>query len=433
MRANISNFPTTDSSHKYIKTEQQSAVSSQQSVLFSDPSVLLSFMAQISMSFKICHLQLPTSEEDEVFSKLITCCQAVSDAKSVEAGADYSVGTTYFIRSDQAPGNILEECALSIFRSHTSTLNFDANLSGAEYWAQVIDSRDDIGFHWDRDYGLEEDEGIHVYPHLGTVTYLSDFGGPTVVVNKAGTSRADDKIPQECGSYLLIKPSMGKHITFKGDLLHAASADFLTKEGFLQQAENDADNNNGDDDEEDESDDDSDSVPKRITFLVNIWLDHVPTHGITPSPKLAKELKTLSSVGKENNNISISISSQSAAEIIMTGPSRELFFNFTTSDYNCNIILPVPALSELNAVLATTSSVFVNTNALEKQGSLMEVIYCGTCSADDASDDYEDGDDENDDDSDEYDDSNDGDDDYADDGKELSEETKPKKIRRSNS
>ena len=42
------------------------------------------------------------------------------------------------------------------------------------------------GFHWDRDYGLEESEGLCLYPHLATVTYLSDVGAPTIVLNDVG-------------------------------------------------------------------------------------------------------------------------------------------------------------------------------------------------------------------------------------------------------
>eukprot|EP01035_Chromulina_nebulosa_P018091 gene18091-23740_t len=56
------------------------------------------------------------------------------------------------------------------------------NKKRAEWWTQVIDSNDDIGFHWDKDYGIEESTSFNLFPHLGTVTYLSDYGGPTVVL-----------------------------------------------------------------------------------------------------------------------------------------------------------------------------------------------------------------------------------------------------------
>ena len=47
----------------------------------------------------------------------------------------------------------------------------------------MIEGDDDIGWHWDKDYGMEA-RGINVHPCLATVTYLSDLGGPTVILEK---------------------------------------------------------------------------------------------------------------------------------------------------------------------------------------------------------------------------------------------------------
>jgi|TARA_B100001142_G_scaffold7578_1_gene7520 hypothetical protein len=48
---------------------------------------------------------------------------------------------------------------------------FDPSRSGAEWWTQVIDARDEIGTHWDKDYGLES-ANVNVHPQIATVTYL---------------------------------------------------------------------------------------------------------------------------------------------------------------------------------------------------------------------------------------------------------------------
>lgn len=48
---------------------------------------------------------------------------------------------------------------------------------------QVIEDSDDIGWHWDKDYGMEA-QGVNVHPCLATVTYLSASGGPTVILEK---------------------------------------------------------------------------------------------------------------------------------------------------------------------------------------------------------------------------------------------------------
>eukprot|EP01052_Picozoa_sp_SAG31_P003332 SAG31_NODE_126_length_23665_cov_6.178987_27_plen_75_part_00 len=39
----------------------------------------------------------------------------------------------------------------------------------------VLEQSDEIGFHWDKDYSVEG-QGVNVFPHLATVTYLSDVG-----------------------------------------------------------------------------------------------------------------------------------------------------------------------------------------------------------------------------------------------------------------
>ena len=97
-------------------------------------------------------------DELEVLKK--DCFEAFS-CRSIEAeNEDYSSGSTYFIESDQKPRCRLEQLALSIFHSHTNGAMYESNCSGAEWWTQVIDCRDDIGFHWDRDYGKFLDDRV---------------------------------------------------------------------------------------------------------------------------------------------------------------------------------------------------------------------------------------------------------------------------------
>ena len=87
----------------------------------------------------------------------------------------YSSGSTFFIKSNSQPRCLLESIALSIFNYHTSNNNsnnhglpeYDANTSGAEWWTQVIDHRDEIGMHWDRDYG----KYIYIYLYMFLCKY----------------------------------------------------------------------------------------------------------------------------------------------------------------------------------------------------------------------------------------------------------------------
>lgn len=90
-------------------------------------------------------------EELEFLSQ--DCHEAFSCRSIKDDNENYSTGSTYFIRSDEKPRCFLEKLAQTIFELHTKEAIFDHNTSGAEWWTQVIDSRDDIGFHWDRDYG----------------------------------------------------------------------------------------------------------------------------------------------------------------------------------------------------------------------------------------------------------------------------------------
>ena len=57
--------------------------------------------------------------------------------------------------------------------------------SGVEWWVQIRkeDYHADLGmpFHWDKDERLLELKGALVCPAVSTVTYLTDFGAPTVV------------------------------------------------------------------------------------------------------------------------------------------------------------------------------------------------------------------------------------------------------------
>ena len=90
---------------------------------------------------------------EELETLKLDCLEAFTCRSISDANEDYSTGSTYFIGADRSPRCFLEKVALAIFRFHTKDAVFDGKKSGAEWWTQVVDCRDDIGFHWDRDYG----------------------------------------------------------------------------------------------------------------------------------------------------------------------------------------------------------------------------------------------------------------------------------------
>ena len=119
--------------------------------------------------------------------------------------------------------------ALQIFQAHTESLmagvHYDTKKSGAEWWTLIIDSNDtndatdtadsvdpkvrernvaddeeddenddddEIGMHFDADYGLEEQlPNNMLHPRIATVSYLSDIGIPTLVLNKRSPPPTD--------------------------------------------------------------------------------------------------------------------------------------------------------------------------------------------------------------------------------------------------
>ena len=104
---------------------------------------------------------------------------------------------------------------------------------------------------------------------------------------------------------IVSRPIIGKHIKFDGRLLHAAPCDLLevADDDNNPESTGDDDDNDEEDSDDDESnssdvssesekesrlnadkedasdndDDDDINSPKRVTFLVNIWINHIPT------------------------------------------------------------------------------------------------------------------------------------------------------------
>jgi len=126
---------------------------------------------------------------------------------------------------------------------------------------------DGVQFHWDKDEEFRIQTQMCIHPHLSTVTYLSDIGAPTLVLDK----RADldgvliQNHGDTCG--FLSWPKKRKHLSFDGRYLHSAPAELLPEGKFQEQCH----------------------VPveyannalisrryKRVTFLVNIWINHKP-------------------------------------------------------------------------------------------------------------------------------------------------------------
>lgn len=114
-------------------------------------------------------------------ASLIADCRATFTARTTRKGQKYSAGETYWLAASAEPRCALEKLARDVFDLHTvgkeAGVDYDPGASGAEWWTLVLDSDDDVGLHWDRDYQMEASADILVHPHLSTVTYLTNVGG----------------------------------------------------------------------------------------------------------------------------------------------------------------------------------------------------------------------------------------------------------------
>ena len=224
------------------------------------------------------------ADEEETRRGIVRDCEAAHTAKTTKKkkNSAYSSGSTFWIGAGEAPRCALEALALETFRLATEealaatsgedegageAARYDPTRSGAEWWTQVIDDRDEIGWHWDKDYALEQ-SGVNVHPQLGTVTYFCDRGAPTVIVDRPTHVQYDEE-SGDVGSLGTVSecavswPRWGKQITFDGKFLHGAPLAFAARER---------------------------ESGKRVTFLVNIWLNHKP---VTADPLTDEELESM--------------------------------------------------------------------------------------------------------------------------------------------
>ncbi|GAB5036839.1 Hypothetical protein NocV09_05100080 [Nannochloropsis oceanica] len=166
-----------------------------------------------------------SSSPSPLLSTLLHDCHLASTARAqARAGGEYSEGETFFITAVTTPTAQLEAIALSIFKFHSQHAVFDGARSGAEWWVQVLDEDDDIGMHFDKDYSLEA-HLLNIHPHLATVTYLSPFGGPTLILPLPCPLRHGEDLSCILPWAGLSLPDVGKHTVFDGRLLHAAPAE----------------------------------------------------------------------------------------------------------------------------------------------------------------------------------------------------------------
>jgi hypothetical protein len=211
-------------------------------------------------------------DEQQIFKELLFDCE-IADSGLMPR--------TFWLAATDAPRCTLEQFARDIFVHHTAPLvsqqgqqSFDLTRSGAEWWVQIRPSPDKTGkyamhgdptdpneeqgvcFHWDKDEELRTICGgsTYVHPHWSTVTYLTGNGAPTLILeecrvdNLTGAWKDDGAATKK--QAVVSWPDQWKHLSFDGRWLHAVPGDLAIASATPDQ--------------------------RRYTFLVNIWLNHIP-------------------------------------------------------------------------------------------------------------------------------------------------------------
>lgn len=253
------------------------------------------------------------AENESLMRKLMRDCAAAFKARSSSSDGAYSAGNTHWIGAMDKPRCLLDQIAQSIFAFHAgramATELADPKRCGAEFWTLVMDTDDAVGWHWDKDYDAEQD-GVNLHPHVATVTYLSDLGAPTVFLEKTVRSPVvgapiAGPIPRGYVSW----PVAGKHVSFDGRWLHGAPDELRAAQAVrgkdvaeCQVPSSGPGKRRGGKRRKGGANISARKrnretgkraarvAPRRITFLVNVWLNRVPPGAIRIDEKLAKKL-----------------------------------------------------------------------------------------------------------------------------------------------
>ncbi|KAL7538649.1 hypothetical protein ACHAWF_006161 [Thalassiosira exigua] len=264
---------------------------------------------------------------------LVADCSLVFTARTREDSEGYSTGSTFFLPCLMKPRCALESLAQTIFHAHVHSLEkwepqkggekrllYDPERSGAEWWTLVLDTPsnnkmpsngddensdnedddegdddDEVGMHFDADYGLEESlPDFTLHPRVATITYLSDSGVPTLILDKRSPPPSDKDKKSLNGSISkawLSHPCFGKHVAFDGRYLHGAPGEYFPS----AQKKPAADTSKSVEPDrkkpklEGKRDD---FTGKRVTFMVNIWLNHCPLESEPLDDDLVSRLST---------------------------------------------------------------------------------------------------------------------------------------------
>ena len=291
-----------------------------------------------------------TKINQDVLNSLYEDCRTVFSARTRDDDQAYSAGVTYFLPAVMKPRCALEAIVQAIFRAHTACLPKGSMIeeqSGAEWWTLVLDEdkdhakttndvksndqsenpsmvaaraasgndgaeeedennddeqeSDEVGLHFDADYGLEEQmTNLFLHPRVATVTYLTGYGAPTVVMDRHSPQQGNiESLNGDIRKGWVSHPRIGRHLAFDGRLLHGAPATFFPPAAASQNTGTVDDDNESKPPPAKKAKVESESTPQndhpinqRITLLVNVWVNHCPLDAEPLDDDVCSQLKT---------------------------------------------------------------------------------------------------------------------------------------------
>lgn len=96
---------------------------------------------------------------------------------------------------------------------------------GVEWWVRLKPSDMPMQFHFDKDESLFRLTGRMRHPLFAGVLYLTDTGGPTLIIDQAISSDGQRLLPHKADQAVLSHPRQNCFVMFPGHLRHGIVTD----------------------------------------------------------------------------------------------------------------------------------------------------------------------------------------------------------------
>lgn len=124
------------------------------------------------------------------------------------------------------------ETAIAAAVARLSRLAPAANgYAGAEWWVRLKAADTPMAFHFDKDESQFRLAGRMRHPTLSSVLYLTDAGGPTIILGQSVSADGRELIPPEVVDGVLSNPRRNSFLVFPGALRHGVVADGSARDG----------------------------------------------------------------------------------------------------------------------------------------------------------------------------------------------------------